>query len=93
MRTKFKLGQFVYAFHSEKIIHGRVQKIIAECHDIMYIIIVQGSYTSQTYIVNEEHLEKSLKRLVRRVIGKNYIYARCLEDFLKNHSEGVNYAN
>lgn len=80
MKTKFKLGQDVLYWHNDTVAWGKLVTISAngECEIETYI-------GGEIIKVPEYYLAKNIFQMVRKVLGKKYIYWRVLADYLKNH--------
>ena len=80
MKQKFKLNRYVYAFISEKetVVYGWIASVD---NNLNYTI----QYGSKDFIVPQMYLSKTLKGMVKNILGKDYIYAVVLRDYLKNH--------
>lgn len=80
-KPKFKLGQYVYFYYQQDVRYGYIVAIYNNKH---YEIKNGG----EVFDIPEHYITKTLRKMVLRVLGKDYVFAMALKDYLKYHYQG-----
>ena len=80
-KPKFKLGQYVYFHYQQDVRYGYIVAI----HDNQNYQIKSGE---KVFGIPEYYIAKTLRKMVLRVLGKDYVFAMALKDYLKYHYQG-----
>ena len=82
MKQKFRIGQKVVYYDRDKDVVAWGSVIGVKSAGI-YTLAPFGSY--EGFDIGEMWIAKNIKQMVKKVLGKNFIYWKVLEDYLKNH--------